>query len=159
MAESDTSIRNTKMNPIDHLPLSLLRSDTVPPAPTFSDSTIDFLPHFSGYSWIAYAASSLLVISHFPSPLSPHQSRIGPIFRQSFQLSADPLSAVAWSPRSPSSGDLAAAADNCICLFRHDSTAAKGNSDFHSLFASIAEINSFNCLFRSYICIMFTFYL
>ncbi|KAK7381980.1 hypothetical protein VNO80_00582 [Phaseolus coccineus] len=127
MAESDTSIRNTKMSPIDHLPLCLLRSDTVPPAPTFSESTVDFLPHFSGYSWIAYAASSLLVISHFPSPLSPHQSRIGPIFRQSFQLSPDPLAAVAWSPRSPSSGDLAAAADNCICLFHHDSTAAKGS--------------------------------
>ncbi|XP_027907848.1 uncharacterized protein LOC114167099 isoform X2 [Vigna unguiculata] len=127
MAESDTSIRNTKMNPIDHLPLCLLRSDMVPPAPTLSESAVDFLPHFAGYSWIAYAASSLLVISHFPSPLSPHQSRIGPIFRQSFQLSADPLAAVAWSPRSPSSGDLAAASDNCICLFHHNSTAAKGS--------------------------------
>ncbi|XP_014492513.1 uncharacterized protein LOC106754956 isoform X1 [Vigna radiata var. radiata] len=127
MAESDKSIRNTKMNPIDHLPLCLLRSDTVPPAPTLSESTVDFLPHFSGYSWIAYAASSLLVVSHFPSPISPYQSRIGPIFRQSFQVSADPLAAVAWSPRSPSSGDLAAAADNCICLFHHKSTAAKGS--------------------------------
>ncbi|XP_047147753.1 uncharacterized protein LOC124820153 isoform X1 [Vigna umbellata] len=121
------SIRNTKMNPIDHLPLCLLRSDTVPPAPTLSESTVDFLPHFSGYSWIAYAASSLLVVSHFPSPISPYQSRIGPIFRQSFQLSADPLAAVAWSPCSPSYGDLAAAADNCICLFHHNSTAAKGS--------------------------------
>lgn len=156
MAESDKSIRNTKMNPIDHLPLCLLRSDTVPPAPTLSESTVDFLPHFSGYSWIAYAASSLLVVSHFPSPISPYQSRIGPIFRQSFQVSADPLAAVAWSPRSPSSGDLAAAADNCICLFHHKSTAAKGNFDFHSLFASIAEINSFNYSFRPYVCIIFT---
>ncbi|KAL3008820.1 hypothetical protein AAZX31_07G052800 [Glycine max] len=112
-----------KMNPIDHLPLRLLRSDTVPPAPTFSESTVDFLPHFSGYSWIAYAASSLLTISHFPSPLSPHQTRIGPFFRQSFQLSAHPVAAVAWSPSSPSSGDLAAAADDCIWLFRHDSAA------------------------------------
>ncbi|KAK7389790.1 hypothetical protein VNO78_25084 [Psophocarpus tetragonolobus] len=116
MGESDR-----KMKGMEELPLQMMRSDTVPPAPTFSESTIDFLPHFSGYSWIAYAASSLLVISHFPSPLSPHQTRIGSFFRQSFHLSLHPLSAVSWSP---SSSDLAASADNSVWIFR---AAAKGS--------------------------------
>ncbi|XP_027334436.1 uncharacterized protein LOC113849054 isoform X2 [Abrus precatorius] len=118
---------NMKTNPIDHLPLRLLRSDVVTPAPTFSESTIDFLPHFSGYSWIAYAASSILVITHFPSPLSHSQSRIGPIFRQTFHLSPSPVTAVSWSPLTPSSAELAAASDNCIFLFIHDSATSKGS--------------------------------
>ncbi|KAK7275388.1 hypothetical protein RIF29_16504 [Crotalaria pallida] len=116
MTEAD----KTKLNPTDHLPLHLHRSDVVPPAPTFSPSTIDFLPHFSSFTWIAYGASSLLVITHFPSPLSLPQSRIGPLFRHSFDLSS-PVSSVSWSPAVPSSGDLAAAARNCIWLFRHHS--------------------------------------
>ncbi|KAK7275387.1 hypothetical protein RIF29_16503 [Crotalaria pallida] len=122
MTEAD----KTKLNPTDHLPLHLHRSDVVPPAPTFSPSTIDFLPHFSSFTWIAYGASSLLVITHFPSPLSLPQSHIGPLFRHSFDLSS-PVSSVSWSPAVPSSGDLAAAARNCIWLFRHHS---KGDSDF-----------------------------
>ncbi|KAK7349415.1 hypothetical protein VNO77_06766 [Canavalia gladiata] len=116
-----------KMKAMDHLPLRLLRSEVVTPAPTFSESTIDFLPLFSGYSWIAYAASSVLVISHFPSPLSPQQSRIGPIFRQTFELSSHPVASVSWSPRTPSSGELAAAAENCIWIFHHDSATTKGS--------------------------------
>ncbi|PNY04245.1 hypothetical protein L195_g000661 [Trifolium pratense] len=118
-------------NIIDHhLPLRLLRSDIVTPAPTFSNSTIDFLPHFAGYSWIAYGASSILTITHFPSPLSSHQTRIGPIFRQFFELSdnhSSPVSSVSWSPQIPSSGYLAASAQNCIWVFHHDSLASKGS--------------------------------
>ncbi|KNA22362.1 hypothetical protein SOVF_034760 [Spinacia oleracea] len=107
-----------------HLPLQLIKSETIPPSPNISESgssAVDWLPDFAGYSWIAYGATSLLVISHFPSPLSPHQSRIGPIFRQVFELlpSSDVVSAV-WSPAIPSSGDLAAAADNRIFLFQYD---------------------------------------
>ncbi|XP_057454842.1 uncharacterized protein LOC130746287 isoform X2 [Lotus japonicus] len=121
---------NNKSIIINHLPLNLLRSEVVTPAPTFSDSTIDFLPHFAGYSWLAYGASSLLVITHFPSPLSPHQTRFGPIFRQVFELSADhssPVAAVSWCPDTPSSGDLAAAAENCIWVFNHDSATSNGS--------------------------------
>ncbi|KAK4268897.1 hypothetical protein QN277_022124 [Acacia crassicarpa] len=121
---------SSTINPIDHLPLRLHRSDIVPPAPTGSQSTIDWLPDFSGYSWIAYGATSLLVISHFPSPLSAGESHIGPIFRQVFELSGDPLSvvaAVSWSPGMPSIGELAAAAENCIWLFSHDSSKCKGS--------------------------------
>ncbi|KAK7292823.1 hypothetical protein RJT34_15677 [Clitoria ternatea] len=119
--------RKVKMDPIHHLPLRLLRSDVVTPSPTFSQSTIDFLPNFSGYSWITYAASSILVITHFPSPHSTQETRIGPIFRQTFELSSHPLAAVSWSPCTPSSGDLAAAADNCIWVFHHHSAASKGS--------------------------------
>ncbi|KAG7994737.1 hypothetical protein I3843_01G073200 [Carya illinoinensis] len=117
------------VDPIPHLPLPLLPSDPIPPAPTRSSppgSTIDFLPDFSGYSWVAYAASSLLVISHFPSPLSPDEVLIGPIFRQVFELSSA-VTAVSWSPVSPSMGELAAAVENCVCLFQHDSASSAGS--------------------------------
>nr|GLL40532.1 uncharacterized protein LOC109185807 [Ipomoea trifida] len=116
-------------NPINiagHLPLCLAKSEIVPPAPNRSKSgsefepAIDWLPDFAGYSWIAYGASSLLIITHFPNPLSERETVIGAILRQVFELSADgtgTVSAVAWSPVTPSTGDLAAALDNCIGLF------------------------------------------
>ncbi|GAB4861575.1 hypothetical protein Ancab_036768 [Ancistrocladus abbreviatus] len=110
----------------DLLPLQLIKSESVPPAPNTSEtgSTIDWLPDFAGYSWIAYGASSLLVISHLPSPLSPHETNMGPIFRQVLDLPArnsSEVSAVSWSPSIPSAGDLAAAADNSIFLFAYNS--------------------------------------
>ncbi|XP_024024158.1 uncharacterized protein LOC21406247 isoform X2 [Morus notabilis] len=128
---SKTSLSN--IDPIHHLPLSLLRSDTIPPAPTRTDppgSTIDWLPNFSDLSWIAYGASSLLVISHFPSPLSSNETVIGPLFRQVFELSGDPSSAVnavSWSSATPSVGELAAAAENCVWVFAHDSGTSQGS--------------------------------
>ena len=132
MAETLPSTSNT--DPIQHLPLSLLRSDTIPPAPTRSDppgSTIDWLPNFADLSWVAYGASNLLVISHFSSPLSPREAAIGPIFRQVFELSGDSSSAVnavSWSPATPSIGELAAAADNCVWVFSQDLATSKGIS-------------------------------
>ncbi|KAJ0110941.1 hypothetical protein Patl1_00628 [Pistacia atlantica] len=130
-AESSANFRNANhtVDPIDHLPLSLLRSEYIPAAPTRSLSTIDWLPEFAGYSWVAYGASSLLVISHFPSPLSQDETLIGPIFRQFFELSDDstPVSAVSWSPVAPSIGGLAAASGNCIYVFTHDSGTSKGS--------------------------------
>ncbi|WCJ22439.1 transducin family protein / WD-40 repeat family protein [Euphorbia peplus] len=127
MAEASSSSR---INPTDHLPLSIHRSDIIPPAPTRSRSTIDWIPDFSGYAWIAYGASSLLVISHLPSPLSSGELIIAPILRQVFELSDDhssPVAAVSWSPVTPSVGELAAASGNCIFVFSHDSTASKGS--------------------------------
>jgi hypothetical protein len=130
MPETSTaSPTRASINPTDHLPLSLFRSDIIPPAPTRSASTIDWLPDFSGYSWVAYGASSLLVISHLPSPLSPEEAAIGPILQQVFELSGDdssPVKSVSWSPVTPSIGELAAASDNCISVFSHDSASSKG---------------------------------
>ncbi|KAJ8748468.1 hypothetical protein K2173_003364 [Erythroxylum novogranatense] len=108
------------VDPVDHLPLTFLGSDVIPPAPTRSSTTVDWLPDFRSYSWVAYGASSVLVISHLPSPLSSGEILIGPILRQVFQLSANPslpVSAVSWSPVTPSEGELAAAVDNRIYLF------------------------------------------
>ncbi|CAH9071342.1 unnamed protein product [Cuscuta epithymum] len=115
--------------PIDivrHLPLCLAKSEIIPPAPNRSKSSsefepaIDWLSDFAGYSWIAYGASSLLVIKHFPNPLSERETAIGSILHQVFELSVDgtgTVSAVAWSPATPSSGGLAASLDTCIGLF------------------------------------------
>lgn len=120
---------NPAIDPTRHLPLSLLRSEYVPSAPTRSPSSIDWLPEFGGYTWVAYGASSLLVISHFPSPLSPDETLIGPIYRQVFELSdcSSPVTAVSWSPVTPSIGELAAASENRISIFSHGSGRAEGN--------------------------------
>uniref|UniRef100_A0A2P2JY42 Uncharacterized protein LOC105124742 isoform X1 n=1 Tax=Rhizophora mucronata TaxID=61149 RepID=A0A2P2JY42_RHIMU len=118
------------VDPTDHLPLSLLNLEAIPPAPTRSASAIDWIPDFAGYSWVAYGASSLLVISHFPSPLSREEAMIGPILRQVFELSGDQtsrVSAVSWSPVTPSVGELAAASENHIFLFSLDSASSTGS--------------------------------
>lgn len=112
-------------------PLRLIRSHPIPPAPNGSDSSIDFLHDFAGFSWIAYAASSLLVISHFPSPLSQEQTLIGPIFRQVLQPPCggdgpSEVKAVAWSPSLPSDGEIAAASENRICLYSAEPGTAEG---------------------------------
>ncbi|XVF33142.1 hypothetical protein REPUB_Repub17cG0142900 [Reevesia pubescens] len=132
-SSSQNATCDSEVDPTDHLPLSFLRSELIPPAPNRSELSIDWLPDFAGYSWIAYGSSSLLVISHFPSPLSSEQTLMGPIFRQVFELSSSassPVTAVSWSHVMPSSGELAAASDNCICLFSHDSATSNSKGSF-----------------------------
>ncbi|TMW99714.1 hypothetical protein EJD97_002109 [Solanum chilense] len=118
---------------VSKLPLQMIESEIIPPAPNRSKSpsefvpAIDWQPNFAGYSWIAYGASSLLVIRQFPNPLSQTETVVGTVFQQVLELSIDgtgTVSAVAWSPVTPSSGDLAAALDNCIGLFSYDSDAS-----------------------------------
>ncbi|KAL0913039.1 hypothetical protein M5K25_016469 [Dendrobium thyrsiflorum] len=106
------------------LPLSLRRSQLIPPAPNRRRSAIDFLHGFGGSSWIAYGASSLLVISHFPSPLPEHENLVGPFFRQVIEPSscsavnwAADVNAVSWCPVCPSEGEVAAAQGNSIWLY------------------------------------------
>ncbi|KAK4800575.1 hypothetical protein SAY86_021062 [Trapa natans] len=111
---------------MDRLALPLQRQDIIPPAPTLSPtgSTVDWIPEFAGYAWVAYGASSLLVISHLPkpSPLSRDETAIGPIIRQVFEL-PDHVSAVSWS----SEGVVAAASGNGIFLFSPDSSRSHGS--------------------------------
>ncbi|XP_043715744.1 uncharacterized protein LOC122664110 [Telopea speciosissima] len=118
------------VNISDLLPLELMKSEIIPQIPNCSDSAVDWLPDFAGFSWIAYGASSLLVISHFPSPLSKEESLIGPIFRQVIELSSDEsvlVKAVAWSPSFPSEGELAAVVENCVCLYSGNSRITHGS--------------------------------
>lgn len=131
-------------------PLQLTRSHPIPPAPNGSDSSIDFLNDFSGFSWIAYAASSLLVISHFPSPLSQEQTLIGPVFRQVIQLPCGgggpaAVKAVAWSPSHPSDGEIAAASGRRICLYaaEYGTTAGAPKMAICSLFFALFFFEQF----------------
>ncbi|XP_047315657.1 uncharacterized protein LOC124919462 [Impatiens glandulifera] len=117
--EEDNSSENSE-DFSNRLPLPYIRKQTIPPAPSQSQSAIDWLPDFADYSWIAYGASSLLVISHLPTPLSKQETLIGPILSQVFELSNDgsgAVTAVSWCLSTPSNGDLAAALGNCIGLF------------------------------------------
>ncbi|KAI3818496.1 hypothetical protein L1987_12305 [Smallanthus sonchifolius] len=115
---SDTAPDLTHLN----FPFQLIKSETIPPAPTRAESAIDWLPDYLGHAWIAYAASSLLVISHFSSPSENDETSVDPFFRQVIELSSDgsgDVSAVSWSPASISSGEVAASLDNCIGVFSH----------------------------------------
>lgn len=126
----------------DLLPLPLIRSGIVPPAPNRRKSAVDFLPDFGGSAWIAYGAASLLVVSHFPSPRSDPQALVGPSFRQVIDpeippscsaadaAAADGVIAVRWCPARPSDGEIAAAVGDCVFLFNPDSATASGNLAF-----------------------------
>ncbi|KAJ4957335.1 hypothetical protein NE237_014118 [Protea cynaroides] len=126
--EEEETIDDVKIS--DLLPLELMNAEIIPPSPNRSDSAFDWLPDFVGFSWIAYGASSLLVISHLPSPLSKEESLIRPFFRQVVELSSDEsvlVKAVAWSPSFPSNGDLAAVVENCVCLYSENSRITDGS--------------------------------
>ncbi|XP_020593489.1 uncharacterized protein LOC110033754 isoform X2 [Phalaenopsis equestris] len=106
------------------LPLSLLRSQLIPPPPNRRSSAVDFLYDFGGSSWIAYGASSLLVISHFPSPLPEHETLVGPFFLQVIEPSSSgdanvlaDVDAVTWCPVLPSEGEVAASHGKSISLY------------------------------------------
>ncbi|KAK1412198.1 hypothetical protein QVD17_33237 [Tagetes erecta] len=118
--DANTKSDSTHLN----FPFQLIKSETVPPAPTRTESAIDWLPDYLGHAWIAYAASSLLVISHFPSPSVNDEASVDPFFRQVIELSSDgsaDVSAVSWSPALVSSGEVAASLDDCIGVFSHNS--------------------------------------
>ncbi|KAI3441725.1 uncharacterized protein J3R85_001750 [Psidium guajava] len=121
MSEPDFA---TTLDPIDHLPLPLLRSDVIPPALTRSPigSTIDWIPDLAGYAWVAYGASSLLVISHLPSPLSEAEPLIAPFFRQVFDL-PQPVTSVSFS----SDGRVAAASGDCVFIHSLESSRLLGS--------------------------------
>lgn len=133
----NNSVSEAPLDIADKLPLRLLKSEIIPPAVNRGESggapAIDWLYDFSGYTWIAYGASSLFVISHFPNPLADSETLIGPIFRQVFELSVDGtgiVSAVSWSPVTPSVGDVAASMENCVGLFSYNSDITR-NSKFN----------------------------
>ncbi|KAL6495596.1 hypothetical protein OROGR_030159 [Orobanche gracilis] len=117
---ASASSRQSPINISSNLPLELIKSQTIPPAPSRSEAGLqanaDFLFDFAGHSWIAYGASSLLVISHFPNPLMKAETKIGPIYRQVIELPREGVSAISWSPATPSAGELAAALGDRIVL-------------------------------------------
>ncbi|KAK4411525.1 DmX-like protein 1 [Sesamum angolense] len=131
---------------ISHLPLPLIKSQIIPPAPLRSESgsepAVDFLLDFDGHSWIAYGASSLLVISHFPNPLLEAETKVGPIYRQVIELSpedADCVSAVSWSPATPSVGELAVALGDSIVLLTYTEDDTSSSSFCWSQTAILAQ--------------------
>ncbi|KAK9074295.1 hypothetical protein SSX86_006892 [Deinandra increscens subsp. villosa] len=118
--KSDTTSDSAHLN----FPFQLIKSATIPHAPTRTKSAIDWLPDYLGHAWVAYAASSLLVISHFPSPSEDDEASVDPSFRQVIELSSDgsgDVSAVSWSPASVSGGEVAASLDDCVGVFSHNS--------------------------------------
>ncbi|KAK1257001.1 hypothetical protein QJS04_geneDACA024764 [Acorus gramineus] len=134
MAEG-TSTSGTAGAPMevhDHLPLDLIRSQQVPPAPNRRPSAFDYLDDFAGFPWIAYGASSLLVISHFPSPSSSAASDVGPFFRQVIDplgpshATAEDVNSVSWCPARPSDGLIAAASGNTVRVYLPDHGDSSG---------------------------------
>ncbi|KAG9447852.1 hypothetical protein H6P81_013980 [Aristolochia fimbriata] len=125
-AECDTDDISEK------LPLKLIKSQLIPPAPNRFPSAIDWLPDFGGLSWIAYGASSLLVISHFPSPRCQEEAYIGTIFEQVIEtprptVGTAVLRAVAWSPSLPSEGEIAVGSGNTVYVYTSGSKDGTGS--------------------------------
>ncbi|MQL89896.1 hypothetical protein Taro_022485 [Colocasia esculenta] len=123
------------------LPLELIKAQVVPPAPNRRKSAIDWLHDFGGFSWIAYGASCLLVISHCPCPSSPEETEVGPFFKQVIEPplrrpspgegpgdSDGPvlLKAVAWCHSRPAKGEVAAGLGDCVWVYAPDSASAGG---------------------------------
>ncbi|XP_047938214.1 uncharacterized protein LOC125185681 isoform X1 [Salvia hispanica] len=129
MAEATSAAVSPPPPPLDvgsRFPLHLIKSEIIPPAPSRSRcgsaAAADFLLDFAGHSWIAYGAASLVVISHLPDPLSEAETRIGPIYHQVIELSREAdahVSAVCWSPATPSIGELAVALGDRIFLLSY----------------------------------------
>uniref|UniRef100_A0ACD5VM29 Uncharacterized protein n=1 Tax=Avena sativa TaxID=4498 RepID=A0ACD5VM29_AVESA len=113
---------------LPQLPLALHPPHLIPPAPTPDHRALSFLNDLGGLSWVAYAAGSLLVVSHLPSP--PRTSGSGttddesPFFRQVIDLQA-PVSAVAWCGHG--GGELAAASANSVSLFQPAPSSSAGS--------------------------------
>jgi hypothetical protein len=112
------------MRELPQLPLALHPPHLIPPAPTPDHRALSFLNDLGGLSWVAYAAGSLLAISHLPSP--PRTSTThdeSPFFRQVIDLQA-PVSAVAWCGHG--GGDLAAASANSVSFFQPAPSSSAG---------------------------------
>ncbi|KAM3330686.1 hypothetical protein ACQJBY_027066 [Aegilops geniculata] len=108
-----------EQDPLPQLPLALHPPHLIPPAPTPDHRALSFLPDFGGLPWVAYAAGSLLVVSHLPSPPRTSGSDTvedeSPFFCQVIDLHT-PVSAVAWCGRGR--GELAAASGNSVSVFQ-----------------------------------------
>ena len=118
----------------DDLPLDLIRSQVIPPAPNRSPSAIDWLHDFGGFSWIAFGASSLLVISHCPSPGWQKEIRVGPFFKQVIEPllqfpsedSSLSVKAVAWCHSRPSDGVVAASLGDRVFVYHPNFSRGQG---------------------------------
>jgi hypothetical protein len=63
-------------------PYELSIQQDLPPAPNVGPQCADWLPRFAGSSWLAYAASSAVVVATAASPLNPGESSSGRFFQQ-----------------------------------------------------------------------------
>lgn len=119
-------------------PPELIRGQIIPPAPNRWESAIDWLQDFGGFSWIAYGASSVLVISHCPSPTSREQTLIEPFFKQVIEPSlglpsraasrdgSPVVKAVAWCHSQPSDGVVAAGLGDSVFVYYPDVSYGRG---------------------------------
>ncbi|XP_047057254.1 uncharacterized protein LOC124663619 [Lolium rigidum] len=116
------------MRELPQLPLALHPPHLIPPAPTPDHRALSFLNDLGGLSWVAYAAGSLLAISHLPSPPRTSGSATtdeeSPFFRQVIDLQA-PVSAVAWCGHG--GGELAAASANSVSFFQPAPSSSAGS--------------------------------
>ncbi|XP_078431555.1 transducin family protein / WD-40 repeat family protein isoform X2 [Wolffia australiana] len=120
--------------PNEDLPRNLVLGQIIPPPPNRSKSAVDWIHDFGGFSWIAYGASSILVISHCPSPTPGERSFAGPLFKQIIEPSPwspawysagddRPLvKAVAWCHSHPSDGGIAASLGDQVFVYHPNSS-------------------------------------
>lgn len=108
-------------------PYELSIQQDLPPAPNVGTQCADWLPRFAGSSWLAYAASSAIVIATAASPLNSGESSSGRFFQQVLEtrtnndgddcIGRSLVTSVGWAPVGSSVGQLAAACGNTLLLY------------------------------------------
>lgn len=99
-------------------PFKLSLQDRSFPAPSGSSSqTVDWLPDYLGYSWVAYGSHTSLVISIAPVPTRKDEADLGLCQVIDTPLAPAHITCVRWAPDSPPCiGFLAASTGHLVCI-------------------------------------------
>ncbi|KAF3786871.1 hypothetical protein EJ110_NYTH24241 [Nymphaea thermarum] len=132
------------------VPAELVRCQLVPPAPNGTPNSIGWLRDFAGFSWLAYGAASVAVVTHVASPLSQREAAVGSFFHQVLEPDPPPghsdpsfftVRALSWCPSVPSDGTLAVALGSSISLYSPLPDCPTGKSYLFIPFISFTRLS------------------
>ena len=94
--------------------------------------TVDWLPHYNGYSWLAYGSFSSLVISLAPVPTRKDEETDLEICHIMDSLHDTPITHVLWDPSC--SGILALSTGKFVCIYGPEFSDNVAQSEFPGIF-------------------------
>ncbi|KAL2650756.1 hypothetical protein R1flu_018884 [Riccia fluitans] len=106
------------------------------PAPNDNPKSIDWLPFFAGFSWLAYGAQFSVVVTMAPSPSTKGETAMGGFFHEVLLTDCpkedgrgrERVTSVGWAPVGPSLGLLSAVAGRHIYLYAPQGLSEVQNS-------------------------------
>jgi hypothetical protein len=93
-----------------------------------SSQTVDWLPDYRGYSWLAYSSFSSLVISLAPVPTRKDEEADLEVCHIIDSLHETPFTCVLWDPSC--SGIIASTTGNHVCIYGPEFTGSAAESQF-----------------------------